>query len=104
MTAQILVFLLVSLCGVEKGRVLEDRSKVLSVSADLAIASCAGVGSDLVCMGEQPLHAVPLFKVSPQSHGPTVCASDLECLSFLSFCLFFICLYFVLLLIKENHA
>ena len=30
----------------------------------------SGVGSDLICIGEQPLHAVPLFKMHSRKTDP----------------------------------
>ena len=40
---------------------------ILKVDRDLTVITKqrmidSGVGSDLLCVGEQPLHAVPLFK------------------------------------------
>ena len=31
----------------------------------------SGVGSDLICVGEQPLHAVPLFKMHSRRNDPS---------------------------------
>ena len=37
----------------------------------------SGVGSDLICVGEQPLHAVPLFKLYNQGLSENQCGDSI---------------------------